>query len=99
MKGNLMFRDRDLNLKAEPCFGKNILTEDLQLKRMLHVMAQGDETIYAACDTALFCPLQSAEGIRYRQENLRDALRNPDAVRRLYEITVETEKKRKDSWH
>ncbi len=99
MKGNLMFRNRDFNLKEEPCFGKDILIEDLQLKRMLHVMAQGDETVYAACNTALFCSLKSVEEILYRQENLRDALRNPDAVRRLYEITVETEKKRKDSWH
>ena len=37
--------------------------------------------------------------IEYRQKNLCDALRNPDIVRQLYEITVETEKQRRSSWH
>ncbi len=99
MKANLMFRDRDFDLKANPCFGKDILAADLELKRILSNMAQGDEIVSAACGTALFCTLQSIEEIRYRQENLRDALRNPGAVRQLYEITVETEKKRRGSWH
>jgi DNA mismatch repair ATPase MutS len=98
MKVNLMFRDRDFDIKAKPCFGKATLTSDLWLERVLSTMAQEDKIIYNACSTALFCPLQSIEEIRYRQENLRDALRNPDAVRKLYEITVETEKKRKSSW-
>ena len=99
MKANLMFRDRDFDLKANPCFGKDTLTADLELKCILSNMAQGDEIIDAACSTALFCTLQSIEEIRYRQENLRDAFRNPDAVRQLYAITVETEKKRRNSWH
>ncbi len=99
MKANLMFRDRDFNLKADPCFAKDTLTADLGLKRILSSMAQGDEIISTVCGTALFCTLQSIEEIRYRQENLRDAFRNPDAVRQLYEITVEVEKKRRSSWH
>ena len=43
--------------------------------------------------------MQSEEEIEYRQKNLYDALRNPDTVRQLYEITVETEKQRRSSWH
>ena len=78
MKANLMFRDRDFDLKANPCFGEDTLTADLELKCILLNMAQGDEIINAACSTALFCTLQSIEEIRYRQENLRDAFRNPD---------------------
>lgn len=88
MKVNLMFRDRDFDIKAKPYLDKDTLTSDLGLERILSTMAQGDEIIYAACSTALFCPLQSIEEIRYRQENLCDALRNPDAVRQLYEIAV-----------
>lgn len=99
MKANLMFRDRDFDLKAKPCYGKDTLTADLELKRILSNMAQGDEIISTACSTALFYPLQSIEEIRYRQENLSDAFQNPVAVRKLYEITVETEKKRRSSWH
>lgn len=99
MKAYLMFRDRDFDIKAKPCFGKETLTADLELKRILANMAQDDKTIYDACEAALFRPLQSTDEIEYRQKNLCDALRNPDTVRQLYEITVETEKKRRSSWH
>ena len=99
MKVNLMFRHRDFDIKAKLCFGKDVLTSDLGLERVLSNMARGDKIIYDACSTALFCPLQTIDEIRYRQENLRDALRKPDTVRKLYEITVETEKKRRSSWH
>lgn len=99
MKAYLMFRDRDFDIKAKPCFGKDTLIADLELKPVLTSMAQGDEIISATCISALFCPLQSIEEIHYRQENLRDAFRNPDTVRQLYKITVETEKKRRSSWH
>jgi DNA mismatch repair ATPase MutS len=99
MKAYLMFRDKDFDIKAEPCFGKDTLTADLELKRILANMAQGDETIHDACETAFFRPLQSMEEIDYRQKNLYDALRNPDVIRQLYEITVNTEKQRRSSWH
>ena len=98
MKANLMFRDRDLDLKAKPCFGKVFLTSDLELKRVIENMAGKDEIISAASSAALFSPLQSIEEVHYRQANLRDALKNPDAIRRLYEITLETERRRRNSW-
>lgn len=94
-----MFRDKDFDSKAKPCFGKDTLNSDLELQRILANMAQKDEIISSSCTAALFCPLQSMEEIRYRQENLRDTFQNPDTVRQLYEITVETEKRRRSSWH
>lgn len=99
MKAYLMFRDRDFDIRANPCFGKDTLTTDLELKRILANMSLGDEIISTACSAALFYPLYSIEEIRYRQENLRDALQNPDAVRKLYEITLETFERKKKSWH
>ena len=99
MKARLMFRDRDFELKAEHCFGKETLTADLELKRILSGMSRGDETVEAACSAALFCPLPSIGEIRYRQDVLRDALRNPEAVRRLYEITRETFERKRSSWY
>lgn len=98
MKAYLMFRDKDFNSKSKLCFGKDTLASDLELQRILTNMARKDETIYTSCSVALFTPLQSIDEIHYRQENLRDALNNSDAVRRLYRITVETEKRKKDSW-
>ncbi|MGC4018851.1 MAG: hypothetical protein QM793_06280 [Muricomes sp.] len=98
MKAHLMFRDKDFEREAEPCFGRDNLDSDLELERILSDMAQKDAVIYESCSSALFSPLQSIDEIHYRQENLRDAFKNPDTVRRLYEITVETEKRKKESW-
>ena len=33
MKANLMFRSRDFDRQAQPCFGKDVLTADLELER------------------------------------------------------------------
>ena len=99
MKAYLMFRDKDFDCKSDTVFGEDILSSDLELQRILSHMAREDEIIRASCSSALFSPLQSIDEIRYRQENLRDTFKNPDAVRRLYEITVETEKRKKASWH
>lgn len=97
MKAHLMFRDKDFHSKTKPCFGHGTLSADLELQRILASMAQQDEIIGASCSAALYSPLQSIEEIRYRQENLRDAFNNPATVRRLYEISVETEKRRRES--
>lgn len=97
MKTHLMFRDKDFHSKVKPGFGQDTLSADLELQRILASMAQQDEIIGASCSAALFSPLQSVEEIRYRQENLGDAFQNPAAVRRLYEISVETEKRRRES--
>ncbi len=99
MKAYLMFRDRTFDIEAAQCFGRNTLATDLELKRVLTKMARGDTTIHAACDSALFRPLQSTDEISYRQEVLRDTFRNPTTVRRLYAITVETARQRKAYWH
>jgi DNA mismatch repair ATPase MutS len=99
MKAYLMFRDKDFDINTKPCFSKDTLTADLGLERLLENMAQNDKTIYDACEAAFFQPLQSKEEIEYRQKNLYDTLQNPDTVRQLYALTVETEKKRKSSWH
>ncbi len=99
MKANLMFREKDFDLNAEPRFGQDALIADFELNRVLLSMAREDQMIETVCTVALCCPLRETNEIQYRQENLRDALRNPEAVRRLYEITVDTEKKIKSSMH
>lgn len=99
MKAYLMYRSKDFDINAPACFGKDTITADLELKRLISNMSRGDETIAAACSAALFCPLVSMEEIRYRQEILLDALRNPGAVRELYDITAETFRRKRSTWH
>lgn len=99
MKAHLMFIDKDFHSEAEAYYDRDNLLSDLELKEILSVMADDDKTIAASCLQALLSPLQSAREIQYRQEVLKDAIRNPKTVRKLYDICVGTEKKRCDSWY
>ncbi|CDF58626.1 MutS-related protein [Thermobrachium celere] len=99
MKVNLMFRNKDFVVKSESDSIIDTLANDLGFKYIISNMSQGDKIISNACTTALFNPLQSIDEICYRQENLIDALRKPDVIRQLYDITIETEKKRKNSFY
>jgi DNA mismatch repair ATPase MutS len=96
-----MFKDRDfaVGVNAQMCYGSHALSADLELRHVIDKMARGDEFIHDACEAALFTPLMSTEEISYRQENLRDALHNPERVRLLYEILVETRERQKKSLH
>lgn len=91
MKAHLMFRGRDfrpdVTVDAD-------LSADLELPHLLAQMSRGDSSLLKSCTAALFRPLENPDDIRYRQDNLRDALKNRDAVRALYDITVETEKRK-----
>ena len=98
MTVHLMFPDRDFESKEKPCFGQDDLVKDLELDRILSEMSGKDRVIRESCTSALLYPLQSIREIRWRQENMRDALENPAAVRKLYDITVEAEERRKHSW-
>jgi DNA mismatch repair ATPase MutS len=96
MNTNLLFREGfEKTDKPELCFDRDALQADLELKRLLDHMSKGDEAIYAACRDVLFRPLQSAEAIEYRREILKDALQNPNEVRRLFTIASESERVKK----
>jgi DNA mismatch repair ATPase MutS len=96
MKVHLMFRNKDFE-EQKQCFCKDTLETDLALTCMLSAMSQKDDVVHTTCSSALFSPLQPLEEIHYRQENLRDALQNPDVIRQLYDITVKTEQKKRNS--
>lgn len=98
MKANLMFRDRAFDLEARTCYGRTMLSADLELERVLGAMSGGDKVIFAVCGVAMFTPLQSIDEIKYRQETLADARKNSDALRYLYSVTVELDTLRGGGW-
>jgi DNA mismatch repair ATPase MutS len=83
----------------KPCFGHQQLSADLELSRVLKQMSGKDKIVLISCTSALFQPLLNADQISYRQNNLHDALQNRAAVRELYAITLETEKRESDSMY
>ncbi len=98
MKAYLMFKDRDFEILEEDSSRKTDMFADLELEYILQAMSQKDEIIYDTCKEALLNPLILADDISYRQENLSDVLKNPDPIRLLYDITIETEEKSQKFW-
>lgn len=97
MDVRLLYRDHDFGMQ-KPGFGQQALAADLEMERILSAMAGGDRLLHDVCANLLFHPLQAEEEIRYRQDVLADCLRNPETVRKLYGITVETQRRKSESW-
>jgi hypothetical protein len=99
MKAFLMYRDRDFDLQQALPWNELALTEDLELGTLLGAMAGEDKFLFDVARAALFSGLGSdVETVLYRQEILKDCLKNPAAVRQLYDLTVETIEKTKRQW-
>lgn len=91
MKAFLMYRDRDFNLQQELPWNERALTQDLELDTLLHAMAGDDEFLFDVARKALLSGLRNdVDTILYRQDAIKDCLRNSAVVRELYDLTVET---------
>jgi DNA mismatch repair ATPase MutS len=110
MKVFLMHPDRDFELQRQveqrypyrhvlplpPA--KAALIEDLELDTLLNAMAQKDEFLFDVAKKALFSSLDSPEAIRYRQEILKDCLKNPAVVREIYSLPIEATDRKHRHW-
>ena len=96
MKALLMFRDRDFDLKGKLPWNEPALTQDLELNTLFHAMALGDEFLFDVVRRAVLSGLENdVSTILYRQNILKDCLRNPSIVREIYDIAVEAIEKEK----
>lgn len=98
MKAHLMFRNRDFIVRKHPDGEMEQLIADLELARILEHMSRQDKIVQGVCREALLHPLMAREEVGYRQECVADALENPKIVRMLYQITINTETRRKKTW-
>lgn len=86
--------ERMLNLS------RDALIDDLELGTLLENISDGDGVIEASLRRALFAPLHDPKLVEYRHEVLKDVMAHPEAVKSLYAICLEAEKRRKaaDYW-
>ncbi len=99
MKALLMHRHRDFDQLPELPGNESALTQDLELDTLLHAMAGDDEFLFAVARQALLSGLRNdVDTILYRQEVLKDCLKNPAVVRKLYHLAVEAIKRKKRHW-
>ncbi|MCL4407781.1 MAG: DNA mismatch repair protein MutS, partial [Thermotogae bacterium] len=77
MKVFLMFRNRDFDLEQQlPPFADD-LVQDLELNIILNAMSNGDEFVFNISKRALLSSINSAEMLLYRQNIIKDCLKNP----------------------
>jgi hypothetical protein len=75
------------------------LMQDLELDTLLRAMAGEDEFLLDVARQAILTGVRNDSAtILYRQEVLRDCLKNPAVVRELYDLAVETIEGRRRRW-
>jgi len=95
----LMYRDRDFNLQGELPWNEQSLTRDLDLNTLFDAMAQGDDFLFEVAKRAVLSGLDNdMETILYRQDILKDCLKNASIVRDMYDIAVESIKNEKKNY-
>ncbi|KUO85032.1 MAG: hypothetical protein AT711_01525 [Thermoproteus sp. CIS_19] len=75
---------------ARPAAGADDLRRDLELDKIVAAASGGDELVAEVWREVLLLADASPDSISYRQDAVRDALRNRDAVLGLYRIANET---------
>lgn len=98
MKAFLMHPDQDLDLKRE--FPPNVdgITQDLELNTLLNAMALGDRFLFDVDRKVVLFSLQDINTIFYRQNILKDCLKNPAIVREIYQIPIDAMENKKKDW-
>jgi adenosyl cobinamide kinase/adenosyl cobinamide phosphate guanylyltransferase len=98
MKPFLMFKDQDFEIKRRlPDFSDDLIS-DLGLSVLIEAMAGDDKYLTDIIGQTLVSSLTEPEAIRHRQDILKDCLKNPDVVKELYQITIDSITLKQKSW-
>ena len=90
MKAHLLYPERDFDLRGPLQWNEQALTKDLALDTLFSAMARDDKFVFEVARRLVLSGLDNAIGdIVYRQDVLRDCLKNPAVVRDLYGLAVQ----------
>lgn len=98
MKAFFMYRDHNFDLQQKLPPNEHALTQDLELDTLFNAMALGDNFLFEVAKKAVLYSLNDVDTILYRQNILKDCLKNPSIVREIYDIAVEAIEKEKRSY-
>jgi DNA mismatch repair ATPase MutS len=91
MKAFLLHKNRDFDLQPMLPSNEQTLAQDLELNTLFKAMARGDEFLFEIAQKAVLSGLvNDRDTILYRQNVLKDCLKNARIVRDLYDIAVES---------
>lgn len=100
MKAFLLYKDIDFDMNQPLPWNEQVLAQDLELDTLFSAMAVEDEFIFDVIKKIMLTSIHNnPEIILYRQNILKDCLKNPTVVRNIYNIVVETiESEKKIYW-
>lgn len=98
MKVHLMYEDLDFDGQRKITPDEQILARDLELNTLFGAMANGSEFVMEIVKRAVFSSLNHPEDILYRQDIVKDCIKNPEVVRALYSIANEAVKRKSEQW-
>jgi len=98
MKVFLMHRERDSDPKQKLPPNKAALTQDLELITLFNAMALGDKFLFEVANQVALSSLDEPDAIRYRQDILKDCLKNAAIVREIYQIPIQSIQNKQKHW-
>jgi len=100
MKAFLMYQDQDFDPQRQLPLNEQVLVQDLELKTLFNAMALGDEYLLGVARKSVLLGLDNdLDTIRYRQDILKDCLKNPVIIRDIYTIAVEAIETKRRGWY
>lgn len=98
MKAYLMFRDHDFDPKHPLPVHEKALVQDLELNTLFNAMANGDSFVLEIARIALLSGTDDIDTILYRQDILKDCLKNSSVIREIYQLPIEAKKNKQTRW-
>lgn len=98
MKVLLLYPDRDFDPEQAQPPHTDDLVQDLELNMLFNAMAQGDAFMFDVVKRVVLSGLTGLEEIHYRQDILRDCLKNAKVVREIYQIPLRALESKRKQW-
>jgi len=98
MKVFLLHPDQDFTATPKPLFNQEALTADLELNVIFNAMSRGDKYLLGTAKQVVMSSLEAVDVIRYRQEILKDCIKNSTVVREIYQIPIEAIENKRRHW-
>lgn len=95
----LLNNRKDFGLQQELVWNEQDLTQDLGLKTLFENMAQNDGFLFEVAMKVILCGENSdLQTILYRQEIMKECLKNPLVIREIYDLANEALEKEKNNY-
>lgn len=98
MKVFLLYPDRDFDPEQPRPPHADDLVQDLELNILFSAMAQGNVFVFDVVKRVILSGVEDLRVIRYRQDILKNCLKNAQVVREIYQIPIRAQESKRKQW-